>query len=102
MENMKITNVFRNITPALFVMVFGLFGAYFVYGTYVDGMSSTVTTATLTSTVADIQPAAGMMDVEEDVKTEIEFETYDPFVSDLPQPASHQTIPTYKNIDMGE
>lgn len=103
MEDMKVTNVFRNITPALFVMVFGLFGAYFVYGTYVDGMSSTVTTATLTSSVADIEPAAGMMDVVEDeVKTEIEFETYDPFVADLPQPASHQTIPTYTDIDMGE
>lgn len=103
MEDMKVTSVFKNITPAIFVMVVGLFGAYFVYGTYVDGMSSPVTTATLSSSVTSIEPAAGMMEpMGEEVKGSIEYDTYDPFVSGLPQPEAHQTIPTYKDVEIGE
>ena len=102
MENGNFMNVMKNVTPAIFVMAVGLLGAYFVYGTYVDGISTTQELATAES-VATIEPAAGIITTEETtVQGDIDFETYDPFAGTLPQPDAYETIPNYKDIDMGE
>ena len=101
MQDVQIKNVMKNVTPAFFVMVVGLMGAFFVYQSYVgtDGTAAGI---------ASIEPAAGAYNPVGELpgmdqpKTEISYDSYDPFTAPLPQPEAYQSIPTYQEFGMAE